>query len=454
MPSGRKARLRALVGVPVLLALISPVSVMPQDGRAWISVCPTRAEAIAGAPQSTYETPAGDHRTLFVSPARPAGCVSVEVPVPASAVLWARLVSEQMAPRIARGFLLEGGGEQPALASEIIPLDDDADPAFAPAAARPAGPAAPDDTVGPRPRSMWVWQTDRWQSGAKALFAHAAAWNATVLYIAADISSEGSLHQADRLRSFLAEAAGRGLKVWAVEGDPRAVLESERPKFVARARALAAFNQRSAHRLAGIQYDIEPYLVPGYSLQTDQWLDAYAATIEQLKAAAAMPVEVAVPFWWVSARSRGGRLMDRLAPSIDSVAVMDYRTDQELIERFARPWLEWGETLRKPVRIALEAGRIADNRRFHFRPAETGTIWSIRIDGAPALMLLRTARPNPAGPAFAAVAQSMSDASAITFFGRTDRLREMLPGLEQRLSAFRSFAGLALHEVPAPDGDR
>jgi hypothetical protein len=61
--------------------------------------------------------------------------------------------------------------------------------------------------------------------------------------------------------------------------------------------------------------------------------------------------------------------------------------------------------------------------------------------------MLRTPRPNPAGAAFGQVATSMSDASTVTFAGRVDRLRALLPALERRLAASASFAGIALHEV-------
>jgi hypothetical protein len=112
-----------------------------------------------------------------------------------------------------------------------------------------------------------------------------------------------------------------------------------------------------------VQFDIEPYLIAGYSMSEDLWNDAYVATIQQLKDAAATRVELAVPFWWLNARVRGERVMDRLAASIDSVAVVDYRTDVESIERLARPWLEWGGGHRRQVRIALEAGSLPNEPR-------------------------------------------------------------------------------------------
>jgi hypothetical protein len=69
------------------------------------------------------------------------------------------------------------------------------------------------------------------------------------------------------------------------------------------------------------------------------------------------------------------------------------------------------------------------------------------VGDAHALVLLRAPQPNSSGATFALVSRSTSDASRITFFGRLDRLRGLLPDLERRLAAYSSFAGIALHEV-------
>jgi hypothetical protein len=434
------------LGCFVLISLASAVAAGPREqtsAAAWLAVC-AGSEKVAGTVQGSYEGGDGAEKKVMVTSSPPAGCAAVRLDADASTIVWTRLIPRSMALRLDAGFLLQGSDE-PGVTSEVVPLDDPP--------AQPGGddpPATPDATPRALPRSMWIWRGQSWQSDSSALLAHLVDWGVRIVYITLETTAEGTVSSAGRLRAFLREAAEQRVDVWVVFGDPRAVLPAERASFERRARAVEAFNRAGSPALAGIQYDIEPYLVPGYSLNEERWNDAYVSTIELLRRASTLPLEIAVPFWWLDARTRGERVMDRLSGAIDSVAVMDYRTDPEQIRQLARPWLEWGALRRRAVRIALEAGRLADEPRHHYRRAESGTLWRIDVGDASALVLLREPKPNPSGRAFAFVRRSWSDASRITFFGRTDRLRMLLPELERRFSVYPSFAGIALHDVGPP----
>jgi hypothetical protein len=460
----------------IFVAIVAVVSVVTgaaagrdrQKAAAWVTVCPGDPK-IASTWLTSYESAAGARTTLLVSAATqadtasPADCTTVRVPVAATAIVWARLVPAAMVSRLRTGFLLQGelnGG--PSSNSEIIPLDTSDPPPSASAAVSPS--TAPSSPTTPPGRAMWAWRPEMWRNGGTALLTRAVLWKADTIYITVPTTSAGDVVAADELRQFLQEATRRGLRIWAVDGDPRAVLPSERASFETRARAYAAFNaaasdtthEASRARLAGIQYDIEPYLVSGYHLDEDGWKEAYVATIAGLtRAAAGLPVEVAVPFWWLDADGRGGTsFVDRLAPSVASIAIMDYRTDAAMIERFARPWLAWGARHQKRIRVALEAGPIPDEPRYHFRPAPAGTLWQVAVGSHHALLLLASPAANPSGPAFARIGQSTASGATQTFHGRIDQLRAMLPQLERTFAAYAAFGGIALHEVPdVPDVD-
>jgi hypothetical protein len=68
----------------------------------------------------------------------------------------------------------------------------------------------------------------------------------------------------DLLASFVRQAGARGIRVRSVDGDPHMVLTDEVPNMVKRVQAYAAYNAQVAPeaRLAGIQFDVEPYLLP------------------------------------------------------------------------------------------------------------------------------------------------------------------------------------------------
>jgi hypothetical protein len=303
---------------------------------------------------------------------------------------------------------------------------------------------------GPAPRrAFWAWQPEAWLATPGQLLDRAERLRAGTIYVTVPVVPDSvAVRDPQALSEFVALASARGIAVWAVAGDPRAVLPAERPALAQLARAYATYNSAvaPASRLSGVQFDIEPYLNPGYQLDVDGWLNAYLETIAELKRETPVPLEVAVPFWWADQKVRGVSLFDRLAPSVDSIAVMNYRTDPALIRRFAEPFLAWGARSGRRVRIALESGPIPDEIARHYRPAATGQLRLVPLDGRVVAVLTDGVAANPAGLAFAYTHQTAAAGRAITFRGRTPALIGLLPELESAWSAWPSFAGIALHE--------
>ncbi|HKW52472.1 MAG TPA: hypothetical protein VJO12_02190, partial [Stellaceae bacterium] len=244
------------------------------------------------------------------------------------------------------------------------------------------------------------------------------------------------------LAAFIRAAAAHRVAVWAVEGDPHAVLPAERAKFRGRAAALAAFNrqQPAGARLSGVQFDIEPYLVPGYTLAPDRWIEAYLDTLEALGAAARMPVEAAIPFWFPLDRSG-----ERLAGVVGSVALMDYRTRADDIERYAAPVLAWGTVYHRAVHIGLEFGPLGSEERLLFRRARQGELWRVTLGGREALVLLRAPAENPSGAAYAQASRRDIAEDGLSFRGREAVLPELLPELGRAFAPWPCYAGIALH---------
>jgi len=249
---------------------------------------------------------------------------------------------------------------------------------------------------------------------------------------------------ADRLARFFAMASRAGIRVMAVEGDPHAILPHERVKFVRRAQARMAHNQAVVpeSRLTGIQYDIEPYLVPGLAFDPAGWQTAYAETLAALRRAVGSWLEIAVPFWWAHT---GHALLDRVAPSIDGLTVMNYRTDLRQIEQAVEPLLSWGVRHGKPVRIGLEAGPLPDEIRRGYRRAEAGEVWLVTVASRDVLVLMREPMPNPLGVAWRQVSERPVQAAQTTFHGDQARFDSLLPEVERRLAPWPSSNGVAIH---------
>lgn len=303
-------------------------------------------------------------------------------------------------------------------------------------------------------RSTWVWQADEWQQAPDRVLMRARQYGLSTLFITIP-QDAGNVRQPARLADFIRRAHASGLAVWGVDGDPAMVLPKERQATLARARAYAQFNRTMPPeaRLTGVQFDVEPYLLPGRVLSDAESDQQYLALVQALHRTLQesashrnpeLALEMVVPFWWAGRTA----LLTALAPSLGGLVVMNYRTNPEDIYRFAVPFLDWGERHGKSVRIALEAGPIAPETRHRYERAETGEMWQVHEGGRHFLLTLDQPLKNPGGAAFRLVNTYILDGSATTFKADIPALLRQLPILEQTFSAWPGFTGMALHEIP------
>src|SRR5439155_19401767 len=97
-----------------------------------------------------------------------------------------------------------------------------------------------------------------------ALLDWAAGQGIGELFVTVPLKDGTSVRNPDLLADFVRQAGSRGIRVLSVDGDPHMVLADEVPNVVKRVQAYAAYNAGVAPeaRLAGIQFDVEPYLLP------------------------------------------------------------------------------------------------------------------------------------------------------------------------------------------------
>jgi hypothetical protein len=216
------------------------------------------------------------------------------------------------------------------------------------------------------------------------------------------------------------------------------------------ARAYAAYNAgvEPAARLAGLQFDVEPYLLPEYGAGKIDWDARYLAMARTLRhAAGSLRLELVVPFWWDSR----GALLDGLAPLVDTLTVMDYRTDPAQVTAFAIPFLDWAARHRKQVRIALEAGEIAPETQRRYVRAGTGDageLLRLKLRDQQVLVLLREPVTVAGAESFVLSSTREIDGSATTFHKDKQAMLRLLPDLETDFNAWGdAFGGMALHEL-------
>lgn len=304
----------------------------------------------------------------------------------------------------------------------------------APAVARPSG------------RAAWAWEPAAWSERGDQLLADAARHRVRRLFITVRVTAKGELGTPGVLARFIRRARQQGVQVWAVEGDPQAVLPEAQAGFIARTAAIARYNAAAKPdaRLGGVQYDIEPYLLPGYALDPAPWLAEYERLVGALARAAGMPVDLVVPFWFFG-DSLSEPVLSRLAPGIGRVTVMAYRTSSVAIQEVAAGAVAWSAAHRKPLSVAIELGPLPDEERFVYAPAAAGTLWVVDLGGQKALVALDRPARNPAGPTFTQRRRSVTAAKSVSFHGTGDLIDRVLPELEAAFSAYYSFDGVSLH---------
>lgn len=300
----------------------------------------------------------------------------------------------------------------------------------------------------PTGTAAWAWDAEAWIAHPDRLIDDAKRRGLDRLFITLPITA-GAVRDPGLLRLFLRRAHAAGIEVDAVEGDPGMIDGDGLAAAVARARAIAAFQAAAppGERLAGVQYDIEPYVRPGWRDREDSYL-AWADSIRTLASTLGTTVDLVAPFW-LAGTDRGRAMLDRAAPAVRMVTAMAYRTNPAAIQRIAEPMLAWGTRQGKPVRIALEAGRLEDETETRFVQAARGTLALFPGD-PPRVTLLDHADALPGATMFAVAGKTHIRAAALSYQGDEAAMLRDAARLRPIFGAWPGFAGFAFHGVAWP----
>ncbi|WP_170157324.1 hypothetical protein [Roseimicrobium gellanilyticum] len=179
-------------------------------------------------------------------------------------------------------------------------------------------------------------------------------------------------HGAEGPLPALSDLRKEDFQIVAVEGDPHMILPQEKSSVVARHQQLTALHGKY---LDGIQYDVEPYLLPGFRLEPELWHQHWLQMYEALTPGKApLRVEPVVPFWLI-AQPAAQKLLKGLAPRSTRVVVMNYRSDAGDAAAWATSWLEWSVQHQCPVALAVECGPVPDLESATYRKAPRGPLW-------------------------------------------------------------------------------
>jgi hypothetical protein len=307
---------------------------------------------------------------------------------------------------------------------------------------------APLPAGGQKARSAWAWRPNRWREAPERLITEARALGADRLFVSVAIE-DGAIADEARFSDFIGLARAAGISVAVVEGDPDMALPEGRAIALRRLGTLADYQRRSAgdRRLAGVQYDIEPYLLPGFQDDPERILRGWAATLDGLSAAAPpLSLDLVLPFW-LPLHGSAGLVLPTIARVAERVTVMAYRTTSTEILAAAEPMLAWSSAVMRPLHVAVEAGPVGDETTRTYRRSPTGDLLLLPLAGrgALALLLRESVTLRPADRLYMQERESVVPGSQVSFLGDRERLDEALAQLSRSCEAWPSFSGTALH---------
>jgi hypothetical protein len=233
-----------------------------------------------------------------------------------------------------------------------------------------------------------------------------------------------------------------GVEIFALDGYPEAIYEpAPLIEKIVRLRTLLP----DGH-WAGIQLDIEPYLLAQFSDPQDYSL--YLHVIDTIKAAVGehARLSVVMPFWF-SAKTAHNRPLDfEVMDRVDEVALMSYRTDVDDLQDITEHTLRYGDAVGVPVWLAVETTTLPIDRQVTLIRELRPGMANAYLDRAGRRLVFT--RPPPEQKESFRVAHHITvRPERLTFAGK--RRREVHTALNT-IFAFphTSLAGVLIHDMP------
>ena len=313
----------------------------------------------------------------------------------------------------------------------------------------------PAQPTGRAPRAgTWLWVAEAWLTRPGRIEEWAVAARLDHLFLQLQIHDSevpGQIALAD----LVSRLGKRGVSVHAVEGDPAIITANGLDNALRRVAAVRQYQSAvaPAGHLAGMQFDIEPYLLADFALDPAAAWNEWAMAIQSLTSAWGEPVSVVVPFWMLG--SDAGRAAVAVAmPAISDLTVMAYRTDTGEVTALSEPLLAWGTLNDVPVRVAIENGPLDIEVHRTFVRAETGSVLLRMEDRTASVSLFsEPVAARPGASAYAFHHETRVNPARISFMDNRDKLAVARAELSRLLAAWPSFDGLMIHALDETDRD-
>lgn len=302
------------------------------------------------------------------------------------------------------------------------------------------------DTVTERgaPRiGFWMWDYLEAIADPEALAAacREAGCDRLLLQIPASDDADAVWTGYARTLAALQEA---GLEVYALDGAPELIDDPDR--VVATIHRLR--RALDGQPLAGLQLDIEPYLLKDFATRADGYRQ-YLSTVRRVKAVLGSDTRLSMvmPFWFAAVREAGRPVAFAVMDLVEEVAVMSYRTDLDELQAIADDLLRYGDLIRKPVWLALETRVLPLERHMAWQRVHEHRLATAYVDRPGERLVLAAPPRQSTGEWFRLVHQYAVQSERLSYGGQSRQAVQRAVATSVRQIRNRSFTGMLIHDV-------
>jgi hypothetical protein len=295
----------------------------------------------------------------------------------------------------------------------------------------------------PPKRGFWIWDYRQALAAPEDILHACQRYGCQRLLLQMPALAEGeAIWQS--YRQFFSLVHSRGIEAFALDGYPEAIHDPE--ALAGKVQRLLAAMPNTA--LAGVQLDVEPYLLPDFFLDP-QGYKKYLTVLEYVRTALAgqARLSVVMPFWfttqWLDGRPVAFAVMDRA----DEVAVMSYRTALDEVRAIAEDTLRYGTMVRLPVWLAVETRALPVERHVTLRREARREFADAYLDSTRQRLVLQVP-PAETGLTWFRVQHRMTvRPERLTFAGQTRHAVETTMRAMQETLPDASLAGILIHDL-------
>jgi hypothetical protein len=234
-----------------------------------------------------------------------------------------------------------------------------------------SSPLSTDSLPPYKPKATWLWDTSLIGTVVGRTDILQFAKNQQIGCIFLQVNPEVAQ---SNYRSFIKTAADYGIQVHALDGAPKWALPENRQKITELVNWVKTYNASvfDNERFAGIQVDIEPYLLPEWTADQNvlavNWQQSLAYFHELVKKDSTLTTGAAVPFWLdnIHLPDGSGSLGAAIMAKLDETAVMSYRDKALDVVTLAAAEIATGNRLGKKVWVSVETTPAPDTPHITF----------------------------------------------------------------------------------------